>query len=226
MKKYRFKIIGGALFLFIALMLPYVSLLGENDRAITTLQGYFDNIAKNKFGGNKRLCTDEFNASRADFADNITQQFSFETALLNHFDVPPNSKYTLKAKKDKIWVPFVGDDVLKLSVLIIAQDESESIIKKIYLLFGSGEYLPDLVTMKREDGRWKINSIVTEGSEISDAYNKSLKVMGDSSYLSQEGDELVMYEQNLDISKMGPIEKRILTFNLNKVLTLINGVTE
>lgn len=225
MKKYRFKIIGVALFLFIALMLPYVSLLGENDRAITTLQSYLDNIYKKDFGGNKGLCTDNFNASRPAFADNITQQFSFETALLNHFDVPPNSKYTVKAKKDKIWVPLVGDDILKLSVLIIAQDESDSILKN-YLQFGSGEYLPNLVTMKREDGRWKIDGIVTEGSKIADSYNKSLKVMGDSSYLSQKGDKLVLHEQNLDPTKMDPIEKRILTFNLNKVLTLINGVAE
>lgn len=225
MKKYRFKIIGGALFLFIALMLPYVSLLGENDRAITTLQGYFDNIAQKKFGDNKKLCTDEFLASRSDFSDNITQQFSFETALLNHFKVPPNSKYTLKAKKDKIWVPFVGDDILQLSVLIIAQDESDSILKS-YLQFGSGEYLPNLVTMKREDGRWKIDGIATEDNEIADSYDKSLKVMGNSSYLSQKGGELVLHEQNIDISTMDPIEKRILTFNLNKVLTLLNGVTE
>ena len=225
MKRYRVKIIGGALFLFIALMLPYVSLLGENDRAITTLQRYFDNISSKKFGGNKRLCTDEFNASRPDLADNITQQFSLETALLNHFKVPPKSKYTLKAKKDKIWVPFVGDDILHLSVLLIAQDESDSILKN-YFQFGSGEYLPDLVTMKREDGRWKIDSIATEGSKIAQSYKKSLKVMGDSSYLSQKGDDLVLHEKILDPTQMDPIEKRILTFNLNKVLTLLNGAAE
>ncbi len=216
------KLIGALLFVFIILMIPFVSLLGENDRSITAVQAYFDNIMRKDFVANEVLCSKSFNARQVSLADNVTQQFSLETALLNHFKIGINSKYSVKAKRNRTWLPFMGNDALSLSLELVPLDESESAVKH-YFQFGSGEYLPQFMTLIREEGRWKIDEIHVEGSVIQDTYSKALAVMREADFLNEQGDAVVLHEQVINLKAMGPIEKRIMVFNLNKLLTLING---
>ncbi len=77
MKKNKVKIAGFLLVSAFFIMLPAVSLLGENDRATTVVQGYFDDIALKDFYKTTELCTEEFLQQFSDLSDMINQQFCF-----------------------------------------------------------------------------------------------------------------------------------------------------
>lgn len=225
MKEIKVKTFGALLVLAFLLMLPFVSLLGENDRAITVVQAYFDSIAAKKFDQGRKLCTDSYYKTFSGLGEDITQQFALETALLEHFKISPDTSYSVKAKRNRIWVPFMGNDTLELSLQIVARDKSESIVKN-YLHFGKRKYLPRFITMVRDDGRWKIDDIHVEDSVIAVSFDKAKDLMAQTTFIEQQGGELKISSKTLVISRMDPIEKRIVSFQLNKFLSLMNRVAE
>lgn len=221
MKEIKIKTFGVFLALAFLLMLPFVSLLGENDRAITVVQAYFDSIAKREFHVGRELCTKSYYGQFSDLDQEITQQFALETALLEYFKISLDTDYSVKAERNRIWLPFLGKDTLELSIQLVARDASDSMIKH-YLNFGTGDYLPAFVTMVRVDGHWKIADINYEDSVIADSFGRARDLMGQTTFIEQSGDKVVVLPKEIDLSKMDPIEKRIVSFQLNKFLSLIN----
>lgn len=221
MNKLKVKLVGGVLGLCIVIMLPCVSLLGENDKSITVLRAYFTNITENKFSENKLLCTPEYNASFSDLSSMITDQFATETALLKAFGVSVDGQYSLSIKKDRIWFPFFGENVLKLSVRVNGLANSNSLAVK-YLSFGKGKYLKDFVVMKRVNGFWRIDHFDVQNEYILEDYRKARKLMEEVDYIKYSDDGVQLRQKSFDVKNMDSIEKRILNFHINKMLNVLN----
>ncbi len=207
------------------IMLPAVSLLGENDRATTVVQGYFDDIALKDFYKTTELCTEEFLQQFSDLSDMINQQFSLETAMLEFFGISPQKKYTIEARRSSFWVPYFGNDLLTLSIAMTARDESDSIVKN-YFHFGAEKYLENFITLIRDGGRWKIHRVNIKGSDIEKLYQKASTVMTSSSVIVQDGNRVKIEPQDINLAEMDSVEKRILSFQLNKLLSLLNQDAE
>lgn len=222
MKKYKVKLVGIVVVSAFLIMLPVVSLLGENDRSITVVQAYFDAISKQQFRAAGELCVSEAPADQpGGFSDVINQQFALETALIDHFGVRSGDGYSIKAKRDSLWIPFVGKDTIELSVRVQDYNETGSLIKK-YFDFDGGEYLPGFISLVRAPGGWKIAKVNIEESVLADAYKKGLESMQSSSFYDQKENEIVIRPQTLEPASMDSIEKRIASFQLTKIVSLIN----
>ncbi len=197
----------------------YISLLGENDRATTTVKTYFDNIATQRYEENTKLCTKKFNRQFNNLNDPITYQFSLETALLNHFGLINTASYITKTRREEFWVPFFDQDMLHVSIEVHAKGSS-NILKNLFSRKDK-PYLKNFVTLVKKDGRWEINKIDIQAAAIAEDFQKTKLSMQNSRYIRQTATGLLIKENKIDFSLLDPIQKRILIFNLNKALTLL-----
>jgi|GEM_PF-712475 len=221
MEKRIFKVLGLILALSLVAGIVYISLLGENDKAATVVSIYFDNIANQRYETNTRLCTDAYNRQFDNINDPITHQFSLETALLNHFGLINTIKYAVDTKRNGFWIPGLGNDTLHVSVRIRPQ-ESGNILTGLTTR-NDEKYIDKLVTLVRNDGKWEIADIDIRSSAIAKDYQESKASMLNSQYIQQTADGFTIKENSISFATLDPIKKRIIAFNLNKALTLLNN---
>ena len=84
-------------------------------------------------------------------------------------------------------------------------------------------FLHNLVTLVREDGKWKISDINTRSSAIAKDYQETVHSMQNSKYIQQTSEGITIKENTIKFATLSPIQKRIINFNLNKALTLLNN---
>ena len=221
MRKNTSKLLGLVLMLSIVVGISYISVLGENDRAATTVKAYFDNIANKRYEANTQLGNDAYNRHFDNVNDPITHQFSLETALLNHFGLINTAQYTTETRRDGFWIPCSGSNILHVSVRIHSRDSDNILIN--FMNQSNAMFLENLVTLVREDGRWKISDIDTRSSAIAKDYQSTKDSMQNSKYIQQTAKGLIIKENAIEFTTLDPIQKRIINFNLNKVLTLLNA---
>lgn len=221
MKIDKVKVFGALVVSAFLIMLPTVSLLGENNRSITVVQAYFEAISKQEFRFASELCAVGANEKTRDFSDEINHQFALETVLLEHFGVRSGQDYSIKAKCDNLWIPFAGTDKINLSLRVQGHDESGSMLKR-YLNLEGGEYLPGFISLVRAPGGWKIKTINIRESVLGQSYEKALVSMKSSAMFSQKEKSIVINEQVLRPELLNTIEKRVVSFQLNKIISLIN----
>jgi hypothetical protein len=221
MGKNIFKILGLVLLFSMVAGISYISLLGENDRARTTVKMYFDNIAGQRYEANTQLCSSTYNRQFDNVNDPITHQFSLETALLNHFRLINTAQYTIETQRDEFWFPYLGRNTLYVSIRVHPQGPGNILTS---LIDRSDEkFLKDFVTLIREDGKWKIADIDIRASAIAKDYQETKNSMQHSKYIQQTAEGLSFKENTIEFATLDPIQKRIIRFNLNKALTLLNN---
>ena len=221
MGKNSFKILGLSLLFSMVAGISYISLLGENDRAQTTVKMYFDNIAGQRYEANTHLCSDAYNRQFDNVNDPITHQFSLETALLNYFGLINTAQYTIEAQRDEFWFPYLGRNTIHVSIRINPQESGKILTN---LMDRSNEkFINDLVMLVRENGKWKIADVDTRTSVIAKDYQETKNSMQHSKYIQQTAEGLTIKENTIEFATLDPIQKRIIRFNLNKALTLLNN---
>jgi hypothetical protein len=221
MRKNISQLLGLILMLSIVAGISYISVLGENDRATATVKAYFDNIAKKRYEANPQLGNDAYNRRFDNVNDPITHQFSLETALLNYFGLINTAQYTTETRRDEFWIPCSGNNILHVSVRIRPQGTDNVLTK--FMNKSNARFLENLVTLVREDGRWKISDIDTRTSAIAKDYQSTKNSMQNSKYIQQTTKGLIIKENTIEFTTLDPIQKRIINFNLNKALTLLNA---
>ena len=221
MKKNIFRTLGLVLLFSMVTGISYISLLGENDRARTTVKMYFDNIASQRYEANAHLCSDAYNRQFDNVNDPITHQFSLETALLNHYSLINTAQYTIEAQRDEFWFPYLGKNTLRVSVR--ANPRGSGNILTSLMDRNNQKFLKDLVTLVREDGKWKIADIDIRASSIAGDYQETKNSMQHSKYIQQTAEGLSIKENTIEFATLDPIQKRIIRFNLNKALSLLNN---
>jgi len=221
MGKNIFKILGFGLLFSMVAGISYISLLGENDRAQTTVKMYFDNIAGQRYDANTQLCSSTYNQKFDNVNDPITHQFSLETALLNYFGLINTAQYTIEAKRDEFWFPYLGRNTIHVSIRINPQESGKILTN---LMDRSNEkFINNLVILIREDGKWKITDVDTRASAIAKDYQETKNSMQHSKYIQQTAEGLTIKENTIEFATLDPIQKRIIRFNLNKALALLNN---
>lgn len=220
MKGFTFKLISIVLGMVIVVGLTYISLLGENNKAAKIVYMYIDNIAKKNYDANIQYCTQDYLKKFDTVNDPVTHQFSLEMALLKHFGLENSFKYSIEVERESLWIPFYGKNSVFVSVRINPEDMRSSYKE---LFFGEKkEFIHKLFFLKRVEGRWKIDQIDVGSRILANDYLETKNTMSSSEYVVQHENGVTIQEKELDFASLTPIQKRIITFNMNKVISLLN----
>ena len=201
---------------FVIGVLTYVSILGENDRIDRVIGEYFNNLKS----GNYREACDVFSANiqanqGADEDRCVTFNFIVELAMLTHYNLMDQYDYTVELQRSRVWIPFVGNDAVQVSIALKKKDERG--VSGTRADTRQNSRLHDFITVVRERGSWKIQQFNITDSAIAEIYNELRGRVDLNRYVQRTADGFQIKNADVNLTTLSPIDRRILRFSLYKI---------
>lgn len=208
---FAFVIIGG---------ISYTSLLGENNKAVSTANYFLTDIKNKKYTKAIEYYTVEtrkelFKSNK----DAINFHFLIELALLNHFNLLKSENYSIKVYRNNLWIPFTTNETININVIYSDIDDNHKTIFRS----NKANQVKDLITMQRVNGLWKISKINTGHESISGIFSKLKSETELDKYATITKDGFVIKGISVKTDEMSDLEKRIMKFNFQKIIELLDS---
>jgi hypothetical protein len=204
-------IIGGIL---------YASLLGENDRAVSTASNFLTDIKDKKYTQAIEYYTVEtrkelFKSNE----DAINFHFLIELALLNHFNLLKSEDYSFKMYRNNLWIPFTTNKTININVICFGTDNNQKTIFQI----NKADQVKNIITMQRVNGSWGISKINVDHESISGVFSKLKSESVLDKYATVTKDGFLIKELSVNTDELSDLEKRIMKFNFQKIIELLDS---
>ena len=204
-------IIGGIL---------YTSLLGENNQAVSTASNFLTDIKNKKYTQAIEYYTVEtrkelFKSNE----DAINFHFLIELALLNHFNLLKSENYSFKMYRNNLWIPFTTNETIKINVIYSGTDNNH----KPVFQSNKADQVKNIITMQRVNGSWGISKINVDHESISGIFSKLQSESELDKYATVTKDGFLIKEISVNTDEMSDLEKRIMKFNFQKIIELLDS---
>ena len=201
-------------------ILAYISILGENQQINRVIATYFDNL---KDGMYLEAC-ESFSSNFQDgqlSSDEQRMNFNFllELSLLTHYNLIESSDYKVELKRSNFWIPYMSDDVVRVSVLLKKKEA-----RQIFFARSSdqgGNFVENLIVMKREKRTWKIKEFAIADSSLAGTYNDLRQNFDLNKYVQKTSDGFRFNNAEINFKTLTPSDKRLLNFSLYKIQKLL-----
>jgi len=202
-------------------ILTYISILGENQQVNRIIATYFDKL---KDGMYLEAC-ESFSSNFQDgklSSDEQRMNFNFllELSLLTHYSLIESSDYKVELKRSNFWVPYMSNDEVRVNVLLKKKDT-----RRIFLARSSdqgGNFIENLIVMKREKRTWKIKEFAIADSVLASVYHDTLQNLDLNKYVQKTPDGFRFNSADINFKTLTPVDKRLLNFSLYKMQKLLN----
>ena len=204
-------IIGGILF---------ASLLGENNEAVSTASNFLTDIKNKKYTQAIEYYTVEtrkelFKSNE----DAINFHFLIELALLNHFNLLKSKNYSFKMYRNNLWIPFTKNETINLHVIYYSTDNDQ----KTIFQSNKADQVKNIITMQRVNGSWEISKIKVDHESISGIFSKLQSGSELDKYATVTKDGFLIKGISVNTDEMSDLEKRIMKFNFQKIIELLDS---
>jgi hypothetical protein len=201
---------------FVAGVLTYVSILGENQKINRVINNYFDKLKEEMY---LEACESFSSNLREEQLANDEQRLNFnfllELSLLKQYNLIDHYDYEVELKRNHFWVPFYSDDSVRVSVLL-----SEKGGKNIADTFSRGRtrnFIDDLIVVVREKGTWKIRRFNVADTTIAGMYNDVRQNIDINTYVTKTTNGFRLKDSDINFKTLTPIDKRLLRFSLYRI---------
>jgi len=202
-------------------ILAYISLLGENQQINRIVTAYFDKLKEGEYleaGESFSSSFQDGNLSSDEQRMNLN--FLLELSLLMHYNLIDSFDYKVELKRSNFWVPYVSEDVVRVSVLLKRKEARR-------ILFArsndqGGDLIHNLIVMKREKRTWKIKEFAIADSSFAGTYNDLRRNLDLNKYVQMTSDGFRFKNAEINFKTITPIDKRLLNFSLYKMQKLLN----
>jgi hypothetical protein len=202
-------------------ILAYISLLGENQQINRLIVTYFDKLKDGMYLEAGESFSSNFQDGKLSSDERrMNLNFLLELSLLTHYNLIDSSDYKVELKRSNFWVPYVSEDVVRVSVLLKKKDT-----RRIFLAPSSdqgGNLIENLIVMKREKNTWKIKEFAIAGSSLAGTYNDLRRNLDLNKYVQMTSDGFRFKNAEINFKTITPIDKRLLNFSLYKMQKLLN----
>lgn len=207
--------------LIIIFGLTYAGVRGENNNAITTVKSFITDIKEKKYTETKDYYTPETKKElfKSD-EDLINFHFMLELSLLNYFDLLENKDYSFDACWNQLWIPYGSSSSIKINLTFHPKDDDPK-PWSYFLTKKNSKQIMNLITMERIDGLWKISDINVKDESIANYYNQLYSEIQSNKYVTVENDGFTANPISVKTSELTELEKRIMKFNLQKMILLL-----
>ena len=201
---------------FVVGVLTYVSILGENHKVNRAINNYFDKL---KDGMYLEACASYSSHFQQDQLSSDEERIHFnfllELTLLKYYNLIDHYDYKLELKRSHFWIPFVGDDSVRVSVALRKKEDKG--VTDVLSRGHSSEPIHDLIIMEREKGSWKIRQFAIADSSISGIYNDVRQSIDINTYTEKTTDGFRLKYFDINFQTLTPIDKRLLRFSLYRI---------
>ena len=141
--------------IIVVAILAYISLLGENQQINRIVTAYFDKLKEGEYLEACESFSSNFQKGQLS-GDERRMNFNFliEVSLLTHYNLIDQHDYKVDVKRSNFWIPYVSDDVVRISVLLRKKDTR--LISLVRSNDQRGNFIENLIVVKREKRAWKI----------------------------------------------------------------------
>ena len=202
-------------------LLAYISLLGENQQINRLIVTYFDKLkdgmyleAGESFSSNfqdGKLSSDE---------QRMNLNFLLELSLLMHYNLIDSSDYKVELKRSNFWVPYVSEDMVRVSVLLKRKEVRRTLLARSN--DQGGNLIHNLMVMVREKRTWKIKEFAIADSSLAGTYNDLRRNLDLNKYVQMTSDGFRFKNAEINFKTITPLDKRLLNFSLYKMQKLLN----
>jgi hypothetical protein len=202
-------------------LLAYISILGENQQINRIIATYFDKL---KDGMYLEAC-EGFSSNFQDGKLSSDEQrmnlnFLLELSLLTHYNLIESSDYKVELKRSNFWVPYVSEDLVRVSVLLKKKEA-----RRILFARSNDEvknFIENLIVMKREKRTWKIKEFAIADSSLAGTYNDLRQNFDLNKYVQKTSEGFRFNSAEINFKTLTPSDKRLLNFSLYKIQKLLN----
>jgi|SRR4030042_2116953 hypothetical protein len=202
-------------------LLAYISILGENQQINRIIATYFDKL---KDGMYLEAC-EGFSSNFQDGKLSSDEQrmnlnFLLESSLLMHYNLIDSPDYKVELKRSSFWVPYVSEDLVRVSILLKKKE-----VRRILFARSSdegGNFIENLIVMKREKRTWKIKEFTIADSALAGTYNDLRQNFDLNKYVQKTSDGFRFNSAEINFKTLTPSDKRLLNFSLYKIQKLLN----
>ncbi|WP_136805732.1 hypothetical protein [Desulfosediminicola flagellatus] len=218
--KFSFNKIISTVGFFMLILLLYVSVLGENDKSKSVVDNLITNIKENNYALAERTYATDSSRKFTTLDESMKFHFILELSLLQHFGLTDSNDYQVKITRDNMWLPFLGSDRIDLSVALVSNDANFPLPT-----FKSPEPLAAFVSVKRENGMWKIADLNIENSEIKDVFNTIQSTLLIDKYIQLSNNKIVINQAQIDTDTITPLERKLIIHSLETALETLRKVS-
>lgn len=201
---------------FLAIILTYASLWGENNNADAAIKRFFEDIqAQNYFSteNNSQIIENlEVFDTGGNYAENC---FLLELALLEKYNLINVSEYQVTIDKNSFWVPLIREPDIKVDITL--RKKENGILHSITNNSDNSEPIKNLFTVTRNDGRWKISSINLKGSPLIGHFKRLKTGLAVDRFVTRVNTKITVQPIEIETKNLSTIEKRKLSYIFQKI---------
>ncbi|MBU0995978.1 MAG: hypothetical protein KJ737_26080 [Proteobacteria bacterium] len=213
-----------AIIICFVIILMFVSLLGENNKANDLVSGFLKNIKANEYLYAAR-CLSAMSilnhaADEQSFEDSA---FLLELSLLSHFNLLDHDTYHIQVAREAFWIPFFKSNRIGISVLF--KEKKENLLESLT----QGAALPPvqtLFTVERQNSAWKIVDIDLGKAPLSTEFERLSKKLSINQGFKNTQNGFIIDRIEFDPQKMTPDDRHVYQHFLRKASRLISAPLE
>jgi hypothetical protein len=206
-----------ALFIFfLTIILTYASVWGENNKANSAINRFFENIQEQNYFSQKSnlQIVESFKVfdTGGDYSENC---FLLELALLKNYNLTKTSGYKVKIQKSNFWIPFISKPDIKVDITL--KNVANGYLSSIVNNSKSAKPIKNLFTVSRKDGTWKITSINLKNSPLISEFKRLKTGLSVDRFVTRVGTKIIVQPFEIESKNISTIEKRKLEYVFQKI---------
>lgn len=223
MFKSKLRVLGIILGLFFILFLVFASISGENHRTENIVEAYFTDIKNKKYDSLSDYYTESGKSNFSSLSQTIEFHVLLELALQKYFNIKDLSSSEVFIKRNNFWIPFITEPNIQLN---IAFQEKQN--EGFWSNFTSNDpsSIQNFITLKRDNGVWKIETINIEKSKINNVFEEIKADKKVNNYLFVQGNELIIKSANIDLNKTSMQKRKKLIHELESAIEAVRSINQ
>ncbi len=207
------KIIVGIACCCLLALFFYLSVLGENEKAIRVVKSFMTEIKDKNYSSIEQSYSKSSSRRFKSLNESMSFHFMLELALLQHFDLIDDQNYKVKVKRESFWFPLLSKNELHLGISLLSIDNTS-----IFPSFKKKKLLERFITATREDGVWKLKTININKSKLNNSFKEMQSTINLDKYVQIDQDGFVLNQTIVNNRKISAINRRIIIHSLETAI--------
>ena len=180
-----------------------VSLLGENHKVETLVDGYTKQLTVDSLP--KECLPMQLTETKQTRGQCLNNNFIVNLSLLEYFGVLQDD-FTVRVRREQFWIPFAVDTV-NVSIALESDKNTDEVV-----------FIKNLFQVNRIDGHWQVMSMAINDERLQALIVLNQQNMNIEKYIEFNENNVELKAQTLNLTDLTTKERYLIKFSTNKFL--------